>query len=399
MTLMHYVFGAALLAGAAPAGERAPVPAPSPAFALEITSQTGGAPVRMPVKVADAGRAGDAKAACEAFGVAFTLGRYEPSLRIRERFEAAPPDAGGIPVLRVAIRTQERTTERWLVPGSRTWGLAMVRQAIIECRAACAGEALGELERSLRALYDETPKLLVEVKRDGARRVFPVSVGAKLSLPDPAYAIEVLRVVKCFAIDPDTKAVKDQSEIPLNPAAEVRIAHGAEVRETWLFSQLPEFSQKAEDADARFRFVWPVKDHPHPRGEIVLIDAERGDLTAFVRTNTEVQKLTLGVGGTINVTGVELKLLERLPSARIVQETLSHPGLTAALRVSWGEGGSRWVALGGAEEVRTDGKILCLKLVAGEEAPHGLTAEPVPESGKLPPGHPPLAPQGTQPRK
>jgi hypothetical protein len=385
-----------------PVPEKPAVARGEPPFVLELRPTSGGPKVEAPIDPVDPAIESELHGASSAGGVQFSILRFSPSLIIKEQIVAAKGD-GGPPALRLAIEHDGEKSESWLLAGSRLLGRSEERSALVEYLPSASPEEFRAREAFQRQLLNPSPKVLIELKRDGRRLTVPGEAGKETHVDDPPYRVEVLKVFNCFAIDPKTREAIDQNPRPLNPAAQVRITRGGDSRTTWLFSQLPQFSQGADDEDAALRFVWPIEGHPHEgryfsRAEILVFDSGSGLLKALVGVGGQVVIAELPVGRSVAVLGFTITAAERIASARITQTVSPAPGGSAAVLLGWVAGAEkeeRWIPAGATEEIRAGPAILSARLLAKVKGPHGMGALPAAApaagaSGPLPAGHPPV---------
>jgi len=110
------------------------------------------------------------------------------------------------------------------------------------------------------------------------------------------------------------------------------------------------------------------------------------------------ERRSLRMRQALTLPGFSVRLLERLPAARIEQEVVPGPMGVPAVLVKWiseGRPEKRWVAAGGGGEIRVGGKWYAVRfLTRGRSVHPGVTpANPHRDRDpgrKLPRGHPPI---------
>lgn len=110
----------------------------------------------------------------------------------------------------------------------------------------------------------EGGEMLVEVaSRDGKRRLVPVAVGKEVALEDFGATLHILRYEPSFKIDIQSKSVTSDSELPLNPALQVRLSQDAgEGAAQWLFAKTSGFNSGShvglqDTSSITLRFLHP----------------------------------------------------------------------------------------------------------------------------------------------
>ncbi len=366
-----------------------PAPPPAPAFVLAFESRDSR--IEMPVEVPAPGEECDVQGRATVEGLRLSLLRYVPSASIHERIVLAPEGEEGFLALHVTLETPSQRHETWLVPGSRVFGQATFPAARIECLPRQSADQLAATRDLLERLQSPGAKILLEVKSDGRRLLFPAQEGGEIRIADPGYAVTVERIFGNFTLDPKTGSAHDVGSRPFNPAVQVRIEHRGRTRTAWLFSQLPAFSREAEDEHGIFSLVYPVTDHPHQRAEITVVDGGSGPSPVFLGRAGELHEGVVPLTGATRLAGVTIGIPERITSGRIKQTVQVDPRGRPAVLVAWQRGareGTRWIPLGLELELRFEDAVFFAQLRPGNQASAGRSPHGV--GSVAPAGHPPL---------
>ena len=209
---------------------------------------------------------------------------------------------------------------------------------------AASGEEIESEIQNVALRSKDFSRLEITVPGKALTRAYSAEVGAKFEVEDTGYTVETLRYVPDFVIMPG-KQIGSRSEIPNNPALQVRITGPTGSTEQWIFAKFPPMHEPGEGPPFDIKFIMGrqtghVMDHvliaKGPEGASVIAYISKGEVVA--RTEAEA-------GRPVPIEGTEFEIsIDRFfDNAVISEEVVNRPDMPnrPAVEITLGRGASQ----------------------------------------------------------
>jgi cytochrome c biogenesis protein ResB len=165
----------------------------------------------------------------------------------------------------------------------------------------------------------------------GSSKTYPAEVGTTFQVEGVDYSVKVLRYVPDFVIDTATRKVVSRSELPRNPALQVRITGPSDSKEQWIFAKFPAMHTTDEiPFELRYRrdehlgdivdYLAVLKTSEDTSDKPTLVHVRNGELLA--RTGIDI-------GSLVDIEGTDYKMtVDRfLEDANVSRKMMDRPDL------------------------------------------------------------------------
>jgi len=253
------------------------------------------------------------------------------------------PEQTGMKALEITLRNSQVEQRGFAVSGSgHPYSPRGSHLGVYYEKLADKDELEGAIERAV-ASTQEVTRLEITLPDSKLVRTFSAEIGARFEVED--YTVESLRYEPDFLILGEGR-FGSRTQLPHNPALQVKITGPEGSSEQWLFAKFPDMHQSEDGPPFKIKFVREdsgqhVVDHVFilrtPEETVVVAHARGGKLIG--RTETEV-------GGAVPIEGVgsEIVVDKFYENGNVLREIKEAPGSqggTPAVEIVLEQGGER----------------------------------------------------------
>ncbi len=168
--------------------------------------------------------------------------------------------------------------------------------------------SLEEILNRARSLSKVLNRLEVRIPEKNIRQVYEAEVGASFRIEGADYTVEVLRYVPDFVIDVATRDIASRSDVPRNPALQIRLTGPTGSKERWLFSKFPEVhTASSEPFSIRFLRDDRLGD---ARDYVLAVKPSEGNpVVAHFRDGVLVETVQAKIAEPIKIAGIPHRLV------------------------------------------------------------------------------------------